>query len=86
MAIGAAPTKSNNYLGLPLDYSHLYPSGRTAATHSNSDTPQPQPRMAEAPKQRLQMLSEQLAKPREDPGMFENIPKIHRVAGDSTGK
>lgn len=41
--------------------------------------------MSSAPKQRLQALSEQLSVPRPDPGMFEDIPKIPRIAGDSTG-
>ncbi|KAI9696352.1 MAG: hypothetical protein M1820_008194 [Bogoriella megaspora] len=41
--------------------------------------------MSGAPKQRLQALSEQLSTPMQDPGTFENIPKIKRVAGDSAG-
>ncbi|KAI9667544.1 MAG: hypothetical protein M1821_000360 [Bathelium mastoideum] len=41
--------------------------------------------MTSAPKQRLQALSEQLSTPIKDPGTFENIPKIKRIAGDSTG-
>ncbi|KAJ9667550.1 hypothetical protein H2201_002419 [Coniosporium apollinis] len=42
--------------------------------------------MTSAPAKRLQQLSEQLSKPREDPGKFENIPKIARIAGDSAGQ
>lgn len=42
--------------------------------------------MSSAPKQRLQALSEQLSKPLEDPGTFENIPKIRRIAGDSASQ
>lgn len=41
--------------------------------------------MTSAPKQRLKQLSEQLATPPADPGTFEDIPKIRRVAGDSAG-
>ncbi|KAF2088954.1 NAD(P)-binding protein [Saccharata proteae CBS 121410] len=41
--------------------------------------------MSGAPKQRLAQSSEQLSVPRQDPGTFENIPKIPRVAGDSAG-
>ncbi|KXL45165.1 hypothetical protein M433DRAFT_148675 [Acidomyces richmondensis BFW] len=41
--------------------------------------------MAAAPKARLQALSEQLAKPRESPGTFEDIPRIPTIAGDSMG-
>ncbi|KAF2189569.1 NAD(P)-binding protein [Zopfia rhizophila CBS 207.26] len=33
-----------------------------------------------------QALSEQLSKPLPDPGTFENIPKIRRIAGDSAGQ
>ncbi|EON61296.1 3-oxoacyl-[acyl-carrier protein] reductase [Coniosporium apollinis CBS 100218] len=42
--------------------------------------------MTSAPAKRLQQLSEQLSKPRDDPGKFENIPKIPRIAGDSAGQ
>ena len=41
--------------------------------------------MTSSPKARVQALSEQLATPREDPGTFEDIPKIVRIAGDSAG-
>lgn len=41
--------------------------------------------MSSASKARVQQLSEQLAVPRQDPGKFEDIPKIPRIAGDSTG-
>lgn len=41
--------------------------------------------MTSAPKRRLQALSEQLVAPPADPGKFENIPKLKKVAGDSTG-
>lgn len=41
--------------------------------------------MTSAPKLKQQALSEQLSKPREDPGTFENIPKIPTIAGDSVG-
>ncbi|KAF2496144.1 NAD(P)-binding protein [Lophium mytilinum] len=41
--------------------------------------------MTSAPKKRLQALSEQLVKKPEDPGMFENIPKLRHIAGDSVG-
>ncbi|KAF2761498.1 dehydrogenase with different specificitie [Pseudovirgaria hyperparasitica] len=41
---------------------------------------------SEKARQRLTMLSEQLAVPAEDPGMFEDIPKIRRIAGDSAGQ
>lgn len=41
--------------------------------------------MSSAAKARVQALSEQLSKPREDPGMFEDIPKIPTIAGDSAG-
>lgn len=41
--------------------------------------------MSGAPKARLQALSEQLAKPRTDPGTFEGIPKIPRIAEDAAG-
>jgi len=36
-------------------------------------------------KQRLQALSEQLVAPVPDQGMFENIPKLKKIASDSTG-
>ncbi|KAF2721600.1 putative 3-oxoacyl-reductase FabG [Polychaeton citri CBS 116435] len=42
--------------------------------------------MTAAARQRIQALSEQLAKPRDDPGMFENIPRIPAVAGDSASQ
>ncbi|KAI9859467.1 MAG: hypothetical protein M1830_006294, partial [Pleopsidium flavum] len=42
--------------------------------------------MTSVPRQRLRQLSEQLSVPVEDPGTFENIPKIRRVAGDSAGQ
>ncbi|KAL1642456.1 hypothetical protein SLS58_005530 [Diplodia intermedia] len=41
--------------------------------------------MTSAPKTKQQALSEQLSRPREDPGTFENIPKIPTIAGDSVG-
>lgn len=41
--------------------------------------------MSGAAPKRLQQLSEQLAVPRTDPGNFENIPKIPKIAGDSMG-
>ncbi|KAJ9632259.1 hypothetical protein H2203_000663 [Taxawa tesnikishii (nom. ined.)] len=41
--------------------------------------------MSGVPKKRLEQLSEQLAVPRVDPGTFENISKIPRIAGDSAG-
>ena len=41
--------------------------------------------MNSAPKQRLQALSEQLVVKPADPGTFENIPKIRRIAPDSAG-
>jgi len=41
--------------------------------------------MTAAPKARLQALSEQLVKPREHPGTFEDIPRIPTIAGDSLG-
>ncbi|KAK5010565.1 hypothetical protein LTR28_009108 [Elasticomyces elasticus] len=41
--------------------------------------------MSHIPKQRLNQLSEQLSKPREQLGTFEDIPKIPRIAGDSAG-
>ncbi|KAL1311870.1 hypothetical protein AAFC00_001942 [Neodothiora populina] len=42
--------------------------------------------MSGAPAKRLQQLSEQLSVPRADPGKFENIPRIPKIAGDSTGQ
>jgi len=36
-------------------------------------------------KRRLQALSEQLVAPIGDQGMFENIPKLKKIAGDSAG-
>ncbi|OCK97639.1 NAD(P)-binding protein [Cenococcum geophilum 1.58] len=42
--------------------------------------------MSSAPKRGLQALNEQLSKPLEDPGTFENIPKIRRIAGDSASQ
>jgi hypothetical protein len=42
--------------------------------------------MSSAPKQRLAALSEQLSVKPADPGTFENIPKIRRIAGDSAGQ
>ncbi|TKA72319.1 hypothetical protein B0A49_06405 [Cryomyces minteri] len=42
--------------------------------------------MSSLPKQRLQQLSEQLAKPAEDPGTFEDIPRIRKIAGDPAGQ
>lgn len=42
--------------------------------------------MTSAAKQRLQQLSEQLSVPPADPGTFENIPKIRRIAGDSASQ
>ena len=36
-------------------------------------------------KNRLQALSEQLTVKPADPGTFEDIPKIRRIAGDSAG-
>jgi len=41
--------------------------------------------MTSAPKKRLEALSEQLVKKPEDPGKFENIPKLRHIAGDSVG-
>jgi len=41
--------------------------------------------MTSAPRKRLQALSEQLVKKPDDPGMFENIPKLRHIAGDSVG-
>ncbi|KAG7006433.1 hypothetical protein G7Y79_00014g036080 [Physcia stellaris] len=37
------------------------------------------------PKRRLQALSEQLVVPPADPGTFENVPRIRRIAPDSAG-
>ncbi|TKA25182.1 hypothetical protein B0A50_05880 [Salinomyces thailandicus] len=42
--------------------------------------------MSGVAKSRAQALSEQLVKPRQDPGQFEGIPKIPTIAGDSTGQ
>jgi len=42
--------------------------------------------MSSVPKKRLDTISEQLAIPRKDPGTFENISKIPRIAGDSAGQ
>ena len=41
--------------------------------------------MTSVPKRRLQALSEQLVVPPADPGTFENIPRIRRIAPDSAG-
>jgi len=41
--------------------------------------------MTAAAKQRLEALSEQLVAPIGDPGTFETIPNIKKVAGDSNG-
>ena len=41
--------------------------------------------MTSAAKARVQALSEQLVKPRADPGKFEDIPKIPTIAGPSNG-
>lgn len=43
------------------------------------------PSMTSVSKQRLQALSEQLVVKPADPGTFEDIPKIRRIAGDSAG-
>ena len=43
------------------------------------------PSMTSSSKNRLQALSEQLVVKLADPGTFENIPKIRRIAGDSAG-
>jgi hypothetical protein len=40
--------------------------------------------MTAAPRRRLQALAEQLVAPVGDQGMFENIPKLKKVAGPST--
>ena len=42
--------------------------------------------MSSAPKQRLQQLSQHLQVPPPDPGTFEGIPKLQRVADDSAGQ
>ncbi|KAI6883440.1 NAD(P)-binding protein, partial [Hortaea werneckii] len=42
--------------------------------------------MSAAAKARVQALSEQLVRPREDPGQFEGIPRIPTIAGDSSGQ
>ncbi|TKA83614.1 hypothetical protein B0A55_00433 [Friedmanniomyces simplex] len=41
--------------------------------------------MSKAARARVQALSEQLVKPRPDPGTFEDIPRIPTIAGDSNG-
>jgi hypothetical protein len=41
--------------------------------------------MTAVAKRRLQALSEQLIDPIGDQGMFENIPKLKKIGGDSTG-
>jgi hypothetical protein len=41
--------------------------------------------MSDAAKRRVQALSEQLVAPIGDQGTFENIPKLKKVGGDSTG-
>ncbi|KAK0938146.1 hypothetical protein LTR29_010257 [Friedmanniomyces endolithicus] len=41
--------------------------------------------MSKAARARVQALSEQLVKPRQDPGTFEDIPRIPTIAGDSNG-
>lgn len=43
------------------------------------------PSMTSAFKTRLQGLSEHLVVKPADPGTFEDIPKIRRIAGDSAG-
>lgn len=43
------------------------------------------PSMTSVSKKRLQALSEQLVVKPADPGTFEDIPKIRRIAGDSAG-
>lgn len=43
------------------------------------------PSMTSASKTRLQGLSEQLVVKPADPGTFEDIPRIRRIAGDSAG-
>ncbi|KAL8854377.1 MAG: hypothetical protein Q9221_000864 [Calogaya cf. arnoldii] len=42
--------------------------------------------MSSAPRRRLQALSEQLSLPPAEPGTFENIPRIRRIAPDSAGQ
>ncbi|KAI9843524.1 MAG: hypothetical protein M1837_006278 [Sclerophora amabilis] len=42
--------------------------------------------MTSGPKRRLQQLSEHLQTPVEDPGTFEDIPKLKRLAPDSAGQ
>ncbi len=42
--------------------------------------------MSSAPKQRLQQLSQHLQPPLPDPGTFEDIPKLQRIADDSVGQ
>lgn len=41
--------------------------------------------MTAVAKRRLQALSEQLVAPVPDQGMFENIPRLKRIAPDSAG-
>jgi len=41
--------------------------------------------MSAAPKRGPVALSRELNEPRPDPGMFEDIPKIRTIAGDSRG-
>jgi len=41
------------------------------------------PQPGAIPKVQSQGLSEQLSKEMADPGMFEDIPKLRRIAGDS---
>jgi hypothetical protein len=41
--------------------------------------------MTAVAKRRLQALSEQLVAPIGDQGMFENIPKLKKIAPDSVG-
>lgn len=42
-------------------------------------------KMTAVAKQRLQALSEQLVAPVGDQGMFEDIPKLKKIAPDSNG-
>ncbi|KAI9755732.1 MAG: hypothetical protein M4579_004162 [Chaenotheca gracillima] len=42
--------------------------------------------MTSVPKRRLQLLSEHLQVPVADPGTFEDIPKLKRIAPDSAGQ
>jgi hypothetical protein len=41
--------------------------------------------MTAVARRRLQALSEQLVAPIGDQGMFENIPKLKKIGGDSAG-